>query len=108
MTYEKCRVTQHEWTPSSAAFKAADFWGLHDLLLVGYAAPFVPDNSSARVSAHRLVGMLPTIHPYAPCRAAFRDFLRAAPMPGAIEAVRELVTNLGCENVFIVSKFNWN
>ena len=69
-------MAQHDWTPSSDAYTAADLWGIRDLILVGYAAPFVPDKFDARQSAVSLVYLLPTLHPYAPCRTSFGDLLK--------------------------------
>jgi len=52
-----------------------DLYALHDLLLVGYAAVFVKVDSAATQQvqdmAVDLTALLPVVHPWAPCRAAF-------------------------------------
>jgi hypothetical protein len=49
-----------------------DLWGIRDLLLIGYSAPFMKVNTTgARLvqnAALELARLLPKLHPYGPCR----------------------------------------
>eukprot|EP00929_Paragymnodinium_shiwhaense_P108601 TRINITY_DN74914_c0_g1_i1.p1 TRINITY_DN74914_c0_g1~~TRINITY_DN74914_c0_g1_i1.p1 ORF type:complete len:462 (-),score=89.03 TRINITY_DN74914_c0_g1_i1:215-1600(-) len=59
-----------------------DLWGIHDLLLVGYAAPFMKPGSEgqqkAREQAVMLAKKLKDWHPHAPCRAKIQRTINLA------------------------------
>jgi len=52
--------------------KPDDLWAVHDLLLLGYKAPFMKEGSAGqrevRAKAEELASLLPKIHPFEPCR----------------------------------------
>jgi hypothetical protein len=56
-----------------------DLWGLRDLLLIGYSGVFMQRNSSGlslvRKGALELANLLPTIHPFQPCRTEVASVL---------------------------------
>lgn len=66
----------------SAPANANDLWGIHDLLLMGYRAPFMKPGSAGlqevQASAVELAGLLPQVHPHAPCRQRIHEAVAAA------------------------------
>lgn len=58
---------------------ANDFWAARDLLLVGYGAIFMKNDSDGALavkdSAMNLAHMLPLLHPHAPCRGRIGSIL---------------------------------
>jgi len=68
---------------SDASIEPNDFWALRDLLLISYAGVFMQQGSVGHqvVQAHALdfAGMLPLLHPYAPCRDTISQVLASAP-----------------------------
>jgi len=59
-----------------------DLWGIHDLLLLGYKAPFMKPGSAGAAeiqsSALQLAEMLPQLHPHPPCRQQIKAALMSA------------------------------
>mmetsp|Transcript_55163 Transcript_55163/g.131454 ORF Transcript_55163/g.131454 Transcript_55163/m.131454 type:complete len:303 (-) Transcript_55163:622-1530(-) len=59
--------------------KPNDLWAIHDLLLVGDTAVFMKDASAGKTqvkeAALDLAGLLPALHPFAPCRAQLAKVL---------------------------------
>jgi len=55
---------------------ANDLWGIHDLLMVGYASVFMkrgsPGHHEVQGSAMKLARLIAKVHPYEPCRTAIR------------------------------------
>lgn len=74
-----------------ADFVANDLWAVHDLLLVGYAAPFMKPGSdgerTVRASAVELARLLPLLHPYKPCRQQVGVALTGNPGMGDLDVV---------------------
>jgi len=70
---------------------ANDLWAIHDLVLLGYRAPFMKPGSAGlqevQASAVALADMLPRLHPYAPCRTQIGQALAGVP-PGQQRVVR--------------------
>eukprot|EP00450_Noctiluca_scintillans_P013218 CAMPEP_0194510198 /NCGR_PEP_ID=MMETSP0253-20130528/41456_1 /TAXON_ID=2966 /ORGANISM="Noctiluca scintillans" /LENGTH=285 /DNA_ID=CAMNT_0039353419 /DNA_START=47 /DNA_END=904 /DNA_ORIENTATION=+ len=60
-----------------------DLWALHDLLMLGFKAPFMKPYSEgyrvAQSSAVELARLMPALHPHPPCRAAFAELLHTQP-----------------------------
>jgi len=60
---------------------ANDLWAIHDLLLVGYAAPFMRQGTKGQRdvqdAAVELAQMLPLLHPHPPCRERIEVALAA-------------------------------
>jgi len=75
-----------------------DFWALHDLLLIGYSAVFMRQDSDGqkevRQHAVDLARLLPQLHPHEPCRQMLTEALN------------------GCtedqETVVIAAEVSWN
>lgn len=67
----------------TAAANANDLWGIHDLLLMGYRAPFMAVGSQGLMEIQAAVGdlviLLPKIHPYAPCRQRLAAVVAGTP-----------------------------
>ncbi|CAK0847400.1 unnamed protein product [Prorocentrum cordatum] len=59
-----------------------DFWGIHDLLLVGYRAHFMNEGSAGKAAVQAaavdLAALLPQVHPVPECRAQIGSALAAA------------------------------
>ena len=75
-------------TNPAALIQPNDLYALHDLLLVGYAAVFVKADSAAtqlvQEMAVDLTALLPVVHPWGPCRAAFAQL---EPLPDPADTV---------------------
>jgi len=83
-----------------------DLWGMHDLLMVGYAAVFeTPDTEGHNIiqqSAITLAQLLPALHPYAPCR----NQLASHTGQGSELVVRQAKTSWQClPHTFTTSDF---
>jgi len=67
--------------PGVGDFAHNDLWAIHDLLLAGYSALFLKKESPARVELQNkslaLAELLPSLHPYGPCRASIASALEA-------------------------------
>lgn len=58
--------------PNVGPANANDLWGIHDLILLGFRAPFMQPGSAGlqevQASVGELILMLPQVHPHPPCR----------------------------------------
>lgn len=75
------------------AMRTADLYAVHDLVLVGYAAVFMTPDSTGqadvRSSAAKLSTLLPTLHPYPPCRGNFSALPAQSDELDAVAAVAQ-------------------
>lgn len=66
------KLSEPEGKPGEREIKPDDLWAVHDLLLLGYKAPFMIEGSAGqlevRSKAEELASLMSRIHPYEPCR----------------------------------------
>jgi hypothetical protein len=74
---------------------ANDLWGIHDLLLAGYATPFMKAGSNGqndiRKNVVEFMHMLPEIHPHAECREKIKAALNDKPSKSGLNAEASLI-----------------
>ena len=76
---------------SSLIIQPNDLYAMHDILLAGYAGVFMKTNSLGKAlvqaSAWNLTQLLPTLHPYQPCRSRLQALPKQSSQIGSVASV---------------------
>lgn len=76
-----------------------DLWALHDLIIVGYGAPFVSTEaakSEVQEAGKKLVDLMPDLHPYPACRLEVGNVLNQTEANDEVKLVSAIQALWNC------------